>query len=541
MSHPVTGLTHGDSRPVRRAGALVLLGVFTWLVVVLEGERHRLEWQAGGRLAWSLTILAAVALIARGIFLGRPVTAAHAGVAGALVLAGLGAHLLSLDAPGNVVIACAGAALTWPTRARPQPDALPAIWRLVDATHGDPLAPFAMQSRKTPYFSSDGTAMLAYCSRFGFAAVSGDPIGDAVRFPDLVRDFAAECDARGWRIIVLGCSAARVGLWTDEQRVGQSLRAIPFGRDVVIDVAHFAMAGRRYRNLRQGVQRTRNLGVTTELVAEADLDDGTRAELADVMRDSHGGVRTERGFSMILDGALEGRYPGVLLMIARDRGGRVQAFHRYVVAGGGNDVSLDVPLRRRNAPNGVDERLCTDMVDWARRHGVQRLSLAFAAFPDIFEESHRGALHRVYYGLIHLGDGLIRLESLYRYLRKYHALGEARYVLLSLHYVVSALVVLVSLEFLPHRRCNRRTDQSVLRHCLPADAARTVGPPGERTSDTCGPRPGQRATSATDVVQVSTWPSGRRGVDGEPQADAQMAGPKPKRIDRHPRRPQPFG
>jgi hypothetical protein len=197
----------------------------------------------------------------------------------------------------------------------------------------------------------------------------------------------------------------------------------------------------------------------------------------------------------------------------------VQAFHRYVVAGGGNDVSLDVPWRRRDAPNGVDERLSTDMVDWARRHGVQRLSLAFAAFPDIFAESPRGALHRVYYGLIHLGDGLIRLESLYRYLRKYHALGEARYVLLSLHYVVSALVVLVSLEFLPHRRCNRRPDQRVVRHSLPADAARTVGAPGERTSGTCGPRPGQRATSAP-------CPRGRR-----PEADAHMSGPEPKRTD----------
>ena len=36
---------------------------------------------------------------------------------------------------------------------------------------------------------------------------------------------------------------------------------------------------------------------------------------------------------MMLDGTLEGRYPGVVLIVGRDRSGRVQAFHRYVTSG----------------------------------------------------------------------------------------------------------------------------------------------------------------------------------------------------------------
>ncbi|MDX1890771.1 bifunctional lysylphosphatidylglycerol flippase/synthetase MprF [Mycolicibacterium sp. 050158] len=439
-----------DSSAVRRSSALVLFLVFAWLVVLLQRNHHHPDWQAGGRLAWSLAILVTVALICRGIFLGRPVTAAHAAAASAALLAGLGAHLLSFDLLGNVMIASAGWVLTWPTSARLRHDELPRVWALVDATHGDPLAPFAMQSRKSAFFNADGTAMLAYRTRAGFAVVSGDPIGDATRFRELVEDFTATCHARGWRIVVLGCSEKRLGLW--DGRIRPALRAVPFGRDVVIDVARFDMVGRKYRNLRQAVQRTRNTGVSTEVVAEGDLDDATRAELIDVLYASHAGVRTERGFSMILDGALEGRYPGVLLAIARDRSGRVQAFHRYAMAGGGNDVSLDVPWRRPGAPNGIDERLSVDMVAWARAHGARRLSLAFAAFPEIFDDRDRGPVQRIFYVLIHLGDSLIRLESLYRYLAKYHALGERRYVLLSLRHVVPALFVLLTLEFTPHRR-----------------------------------------------------------------------------------------
>jgi len=444
-------VVHVDSPAARWIGALAVLSLFCWLIVLLAREHDR-DWQAAGRLAWSLTILTAVALIARGIFLGRPVTAAHAWLALVAMLAGLGAHVLVFDLLGDLLIVSAGAVLMWPTTARPNPADLPRIWALVDATKGDPLAPFAMQDLKCYHFTDDGTAAIAYRTRMGYAVVGGDPIGDETRFAELVADFAAMCHTRGWRMVVLGCSQRRLELWADATVLGQTLRAVPIGRDVVIDVTTFDMVGRKYRNLRQAVQRTQNFGVTTEVVSEQGLDGRLLAELSELLLASPKGAHTERGFSMCLDGALEGRYPGVLLIIARDKFGRVQGFHRYVTAGHGSEVSLDVPWRRRGAPNGIDERLSVDMIAWARDHGAERLSLAFAAFPEIFKDKHRGKVSSLIYTAIHLGDALIALESLYRYLRKFHALGDRRYVMASLTQVLPLLVVLLSLEFLPWRR-----------------------------------------------------------------------------------------
>ena len=93
------------------------------------------------------------------------------------------------------------------------------------------------------------------------------------------------------------------------------------------------------------------------------------------------------------------------------------------------------------------------MIAGREKHGAQRLSLAFAAFPEIFDDKHRGQMQQpVFYAVIHLGDPLIALESLYRYLRKFHALGDRRYVMVSLTQVVPLLFVLLSLEFMPRRR-----------------------------------------------------------------------------------------
>jgi lysylphosphatidylglycerol synthetase-like protein (DUF2156 family) len=433
-------VVHVDSTAARWISTLAVLSLTGWLFVLHKD------------LAWSLTLLTGVMLIARGIFLGRPVTAGHATAALAVLIAGLAAVFLAFDLLGNSLMIVAAGVLMWPTSARPNPGDLPRIFALVNATTGDPLAPFAMQAAKCYHFHADGTAAIAYRTRLGFAVVSGDPIGDDSRFLSLVADFAAMCHTRGWRIAVLGCSERRLNLWSDAAVLGRKLTAVPIGRDVVIDVATFDLVGRKYRNLRQGVQRTRNVGVTTEVVDEQGLDDALVAELTEVVLASPSGSRTERGFSMSLDGTLEGRYPGIALIIARDKAGRVQGFHRYATAGGGADVTLDVPWRRRGAPNGIDERLSVDMIARTREQGAQRLSLAFAAFPEVFTDKNRNLPRSLVFTAVHLGDPLIALESLYRYLRKFHALGDRRYAMATLTQVVPLLAVLLSLEFTPRRR-----------------------------------------------------------------------------------------
>jgi lysylphosphatidylglycerol synthetase-like protein (DUF2156 family) len=436
---------------IRLMGAVLLQCVLVCFAALVVNEQLGYYRIAPGRFGWSVALLAATALIARGIWLGRPVTLRHAAGAAAVVCAGLCAHFLSFGVLGNILVGGSGLVLVWPTAAQPQPELLQRVWSLVNATRGDPLAPFAMHSSKSYYFNAGESAAIAYRTRLGFAVVSGDPIGDVSQFDALVADFVIMCRARGWRVIVLACSERHLGLW-GEETVGRPTLKVPIGRDVVIDIRHFTLAGRRFRNLRQAVQRTQNRGVTTEIVDERDLDAAQLSELTEVLYAAHRAAGTERGFCMTLDGALQGRFPGVKLAVARDRCGRVVAFHRYATADEGLEITLDVPFRRPGAPNGVDERLTVDMIAAAKAGKATRLSLAFAAFPEIFDAAEKGLLHHVAYRLIHLLDPLIRLESLYRYLCKFHSLSERRYVVLCAHHIPAALTVLLSLEFMPRRR-----------------------------------------------------------------------------------------
>lgn len=433
--------------PVVRATLMASL-LLVSLILVYESLRGMHE---GVNHAWFVAVSVAGVFVARGLHLHRPITLPHLTVAVFVLALANVAYRAGHPVAGFVFLASTGFILVLPQSSRPQPDQLYRVAALVARTEGDPLAPFAMHSSKSYFFDAHSTAAIAYRARFGIAVVSGDPIGERAAFGALLSDFSEFARDQGWRIAVLGASPELSEMWRRRALEHRGLHPVPIGRDVVIEVDGFDMVGRRFRNLRQAVSRTRNFGVTTEIHREDELPEALRAELLGVVDEWRAG-RQSRGFSMILDHLLDGRNPGMLVVLARDGSGRVAGFQRYGVAAGGRELSLDVPWRRRDAPNGLDERMVVDLVDYAKRHGVQRISLAFAAFPELFADQRRGRAAQLVYVLVHLGDPLIRLESLYRYLRKFHALSDRRYALIRWREVLIAAAAMLTLEFVPHRR-----------------------------------------------------------------------------------------
>jgi lysylphosphatidylglycerol synthetase-like protein (DUF2156 family) len=309
---------------------------------------------------------------------------------------------------------------------------------LVDGSEDDPLAPFALHPEKRYIFSADRTAVLAFAVRLGVAVASGDPVGSPESWPEVIGAFLALCRRHRWRPAVLGAGERARPLWT-----ARGLRAVPIGRDVVVRPEDWRLDGRRFRNLRQAVQRTRNAGVTTQLLREDAVPAEVVAELRRLRAELHG--TAERGFSMILGGWFDGDRPDALLALARDRGGRLVAAQRYLPAGPGG-LSLDVPLRVRNAPNGVDERLVADTVAWAGARGRTQVSLAFAPFPELFAASGAGPA-RLAAAALRVLDPFIGLRSLYQYLRKFDAFAGQRFVLLRLRSLPRAALAFLLLEF----------------------------------------------------------------------------------------------
>jgi lysyl-tRNA synthetase class 2 len=320
---------------------------------------------------------------------------------------------------------------------------------LVGRSGDDSLAPFALRGDKDYVFSADRSAAVGYRSVLGVGLAGGDPVGPPDARADAFVAYLEQCDARGWVPGVIGAGEDTTAL---ARRLG--MHAVCIGDEAVVDVASFRLDMPARRNVRQAVQRTRNFGVTTEVIAEHDVSLDLRSALIGVAEEGRRGT-PERGFSMILDSLLGHPWARPMIVLCRDAGGAPIAFQRFLPYGDGLGLTLDVMRRTQSAPNGVNERMIVEMIEWGRSHGIGEVSLNFAAFRDIFE-AERGLVGNIQYWLVHRFDRFIKIESLYRFNAKFRPGWRRRYVLFrSLTDVATFLPAALVAEFAlskPRRR-----------------------------------------------------------------------------------------
>jgi lysyl-tRNA synthetase class 2 len=322
---------------------------------------------------------------------------------------------------------------------------------LVDRTDGDTVDPFVLRRDKRLVFSPDRRAVVAYRRLLGVGLAATDPVGDPAAATAALREFLA----LGSRPAVMGARADQLPRY---QALG--LHGLYFGDEAIVDVARFALAGRRMRNVRQAVSRTRNAGISTDLHREAELSPPLRADLLAIAAAQRGAGR-EFGFSMTLGSLFSGDHPHCLVVVARERGGRPVAFQRYVPCRAGGALSLDVMRRLPGAPNGVHERMIVDTLGWARRRRIAVVSLNFVAFR---ETAGLRATERVTAWLARRLDGRfgIQLESLRRFNAKFQPTWVPRYLIYRSFADLPAigLAVLSAEGFLPFDRGRERLARS---------------------------------------------------------------------------------
>ena len=401
------------------AGALLLANVAVGVLLLVVGDRTNLyvPVKPGRALYDTVRLLGGVGGSAhfRGVGLIVPPV---------LVLLGLA------SAAAVLLVALAPASDTASDTAsdRASGDAPPDVADLAALTNrpdGDTLDPFARRADKRLVWSSDRRAAVAYRYLAGVGLASGDPVGDPASYADAITRFVARCDARGWRPAFMGVRDDRIALYE-----AAGFRTEYLGDEAIVAVDGFTLEGRTMRGVRQAVNRTHKYGITTEVIREGDLDPALQDELLVIAERGRDGA-PERGFSMALDGLLSGRDRDCVLVVARGPDGRPFAFQRYVPCRAGAGLSLDAMRRDLDieVPNGVNERLIVDTIEWARAEGVGEVSLNFAFCRALVDEDAEvtGA-RRVQAWFVRRLSPWFQIESLLRFNAKFSPRWVPRHV-----------------------------------------------------------------------------------------------------------------
>ena len=294
---------------------------------------------------------------------------------------------------------------------------------LVLAWGADTLAPFVLRADKSYFFSEDERAFLAYRVVGGVAVVSGDPIGPPSEFDLLVERFIAFARSRDWRIAILGACERCLDLYRLH-----GLHALYHGDEAVIETAAFSLDGRPIRKVRQSVHRLHASGYTSTALYPREIGPELRGRIEAIAR-AWRGAAPSRGFVMALDALFRLEGEDALFVIGRNADGEPEGFLHFAVSQPGSALSLSSMPRLRTTPNGFNEWLVCETVEWARAHRIERISLNFAPFAALLApQAELSAVQRVERRALLTLKGHFQLDNLLLFNRKFFPSWERRFV-----------------------------------------------------------------------------------------------------------------
>jgi len=257
--------------------------------------------------------------------------------------------------------------------------------RIVRADGSDTLAYFALRRDKSYFFSADGRSLVAYAYVRGYAMVAADPIGPPEDAGEVLDEFLAYCAEQGWKVAFLAVREDATPLYRE-----RGMHSLYLGDEAILHCRDFSLEGGDMKAVRSAVNRV-GRDHDFELITENEAPAALVAELNAISAEWREGA-AERGFTMELGEDVEGVAEDFVLAIAREKSGgesgRVAGFLRFVPCYGPDPgYSLDLMRRRTDSANGLTEYLIANAALGLGASGVERLSLNFAAWGRLLDES----------------------------------------------------------------------------------------------------------------------------------------------------------
>jgi lysyl-tRNA synthetase class 2 len=257
---------------------------------------------------------------------------------------------------------------------------------MVHAYGDDTLAYFALRKDKNYFFSGDGRSLIAYLYVRGHAMVAADPIGPPEDRARTLDEFLAFCGDRGWRVAFLAIREADAELYRE-----RGMHTLYLGDEAILRCDTFTLDGSERKAVRAAVRRVER-DHRFELLSEDQATPELVAELNEISAEWRHGA-PERGFTMELGEEVEGVDSDFVIALAREQGGRIAGFLRFVPCYGPEPgYSLDLMRRRLDSTNGLTEFLIANSALALGQRGFKRLSLNFAAWGRLLDSAEDAGL-----------------------------------------------------------------------------------------------------------------------------------------------------
>jgi len=308
-------------------------------------------------------------------------------------------------------------------------------------------AHLALTGDKQFLVAPERDAFLMYDVQGTSWIVMGDPVGNALRFDDLLWRFRELVDRRGGRPVFYQVSAPNLPRYLD---LGLSL--LKLGEEAMIDLASFSLEGGARANLRQSSHKAERQGLSFAVIERSRLTP-LLPELREISDEWLSAKNAqEKQFSV---GHFDPDYLSRHDMAVIRQGDKIVAFANLWQSAGKHELSVDLMRHRTDAPRGQMDYLFVQLLLWGKAQGFKWFSLGMAPLSGLEGHPLAPAWHKAGNLIFQHGEQIYGFEGLRAFKEKFRPEWRPRY--LACHAGLSLPFVLLDVAVLISRRHKQRS------------------------------------------------------------------------------------
>ncbi|HET7064989.1 MAG TPA: bifunctional lysylphosphatidylglycerol flippase/synthetase MprF [Rudaea sp.] len=297
--------------------------------------------------------------------------------------------------------------LTLPGRAE-----LESARALYQSHGGGEFAHLTFMRDKHLFWAADHQAVVAYGSIRNRLVALGSPCGPEASLDRAILDFRRFADAQDRVPVFYEVLEPELSHYHDH-----GFDLFKLGELAIIQLKEFSLAGKRWEDLRQAVNRSTKEQITFEIVNPPH----DSVVLAEVKRVSDTWLSykgsAEKGFSL---GRFDSDYIGLTPLALVRRAGELIAFANLVPPYAGHDAaSLDMMRHVGDAPRSTMDFLFAKVMQWAQEQGYETFSLGMAPLSRVGDNQYARFNERLASLAFRYGSSLYNYQGVRRYKDKF--------------------------------------------------------------------------------------------------------------------------
>ncbi|MFZ4483070.1 MAG: bifunctional lysylphosphatidylglycerol flippase/synthetase MprF [Chthoniobacterales bacterium] len=292
---------------------------------------------------------------------------------------------------------------------------------LVDQWGVDPLDEFALLADKRHYLARDGRAVVSYALWRDVAVTLGDPVGPPTAVRGAIGEFARYCTRQDWSPVFYEVRPDFLEFYRSA-----GFRLFKIAEDSRIELPGFALAGRKFQNLRTAHNKVVKLGWKVAWFPGRALPPELHAQLVGISNDW---LAARHAIEMTFDlGSMapESLEPSEVSVLC-DEEGKALAFATWLPYAQGRGRSLDL-VRSRPTDRGVVDPLVVGCLLEFQQRGVGEVSLGNAPLANIDQRDLDSFEEKAVRLLYERFDQYYGYRTLFDFKNKFHPRWSGRYL-----------------------------------------------------------------------------------------------------------------